>query len=119
MSNSTSVPPSVIRPGPSPSGPEGWEEARVEKVTHQQELEKEAQNSKSQSSLKEKLHKVGEKLNLVPADDDGRDRTEKGEIVREAHRQVSERVGGGECWIAEEGLGAVKIGRIWCNGIDV
>lgn len=85
-SDSNSIPPSTIRPGPSPQGPQGWEEKRVEQVREQHLQESQGNHP---TSLKEKIHRVGEKLHLVADSKDDGDHTEKGETKREAQRQVS------------------------------
>lgn len=65
--------PSVIRPGKAPEGPSGWEERRVEKQIEQQQAQERRnhrrENSAGMAGIKEKVHKIGEKLHLVEPKD--------------------------------------------------
>lgn len=83
---SSSVPPSIVRPGAAPEGPPGWEEKRAAEAEAHAQAEAESQaaghghasegaqdgtfdNNKDASvgeKIKEKIHLVGEKLALVP-----------------------------------------------------
>ncbi|PWZ02140.1 hypothetical protein BCV70DRAFT_198419 [Testicularia cyperi] len=62
-------PPSIIRPGKAPEGPPGWEKRRIEKqVQQEQEQEKRnhrRENSSGMQGIKDKVHKIGEKMHLV------------------------------------------------------
>ncbi|PWN97392.1 hypothetical protein FA09DRAFT_339395 [Tilletiopsis washingtonensis] len=70
-----SAPPSIVRPGASAAGPPGWEERRAADVEaeHAEEAAKhEAGGGGGEgvfSKLKDGLHKVGEKMALVPEKD--------------------------------------------------
>ncbi|KAJ1025645.1 hypothetical protein NDA18_003986 [Ustilago nuda] len=65
--------PSVIRPGKAPEGPSGWEERRVEKQIEQQQAQERRnhrrENSAGMAGIKEKVHKIGEKMHLVEPKD--------------------------------------------------
>lgn len=72
--------PSIVRPGPDPAGPEGWEERRIEKEEAREEEaaanspqgksgHHRSSSSGSGSGIKDKLHRVGEKLALVEPKD--------------------------------------------------
>lgn len=65
--------PSIIRPGKAPEGPPGWEQRRIEKQI-QEEKAQERRNHRRESStgmagIKEKVHKIGEKMHLVEPKD--------------------------------------------------
>nr|CDI52956.1 putative protein [Melanopsichium pennsylvanicum 4] len=64
---------SVIRPGKTPQGPPGWEERRLEKQAQaeavQQSRNHRRENSTGLAAIKEKVHKIGEKMHLVEPKD--------------------------------------------------
>ncbi|GAK63168.1 uncharacterized protein PAN0_002d1371 [Moesziomyces antarcticus] len=73
MTTTTKPVPSVIRPGKAPEGPPGWEERRIEKQINDQQAN-ERRNHRRESStglagIKEKVHKIGEKMHLVEPKD--------------------------------------------------
>ncbi|GAC92955.1 fungal specific transcription factor domain protein [Pseudozyma hubeiensis SY62] len=74
MTTTTSKPvPSVIRPGKTPEGPPGWEERRVEKQVQAEQAQEKRnhrrENSTGMAGIKEKVHKIGEKMHLVEPKD--------------------------------------------------
>jgi hypothetical protein len=64
---------SVIRPGKESGGPPGWEERRVEKqLERQNEHERknhQRQNSSGMQGIKDKVHRIGEKMHLIEPKD--------------------------------------------------
>lgn len=73
MTDNNKPTPSVIRPGKAPEGPPGWEERRIEKQIEDQKAQ-EKRNHRRESStgmagIKEKVHKMGEKMHLVEPKD--------------------------------------------------
>lgn len=65
-----STPPrSIVRPGNKPEGPSGWEEKRIERhvsdTQQAQEAEEERESATGLKGLKEKIHKLGEKMAFV------------------------------------------------------
>ncbi|SPO26242.1 uncharacterized protein UTRI_02518 [Ustilago trichophora] len=73
MSTETKPVASIIRPGKAPEGPPGWEERRIEKQIEQEKAQ-EKRNHRRESStgiagIKEKVHKIGEKMHLVEPKD--------------------------------------------------
>lgn len=73
MTTTSKPVPSVIRPGKAPEGPPGWEERRVEKQVQAEQAQEERnyqrENSTGLAGIKEKVHKIGEKMHLVEPKD--------------------------------------------------
>ncbi|KAJ9475137.1 Fungal specific transcription factor domain protein [Pseudozyma hubeiensis] len=73
MATNSKPVPSVIRPGKTPEGPPGWEERRVEKQVQAEQAQEKRnhrrENSTGMAGIKEKVHKIGEKMHLVEPKD--------------------------------------------------
>ena len=73
MSTTTTPTPSIIRPGKAPEGPPGWEERRIEKQVEAEQAQEKRnhrrENSSGMAGIKEKVHKIGEKMHLVEPKD--------------------------------------------------
>lgn len=73
MTTTSKPAPSVIRPGKAPEGPPGWEERRIEKQMQAEQAQEKRnhrrENSTGIAGIKEKVHKIGEKMHLVEPKD--------------------------------------------------
>ncbi|EST08491.1 hypothetical protein PSEUBRA_001914 [Kalmanozyma brasiliensis GHG001] len=73
MATTTKPAPSIIRPGKAPEGPPGWEERRIEKQIQAEQAQERRnhrrENSTGIAGIKEKVHKIGEKMHLVEPKD--------------------------------------------------
>ncbi|EPQ29425.1 uncharacterized protein PFL1_03180 [Pseudozyma flocculosa PF-1] len=70
-SSETTAPASIVRPGRAPEGPPGWEDERIrkEQAAAEQRQSDQAGGAGGLQSMKDRLHKIGEKLDLVEPKD--------------------------------------------------
>ncbi|PWN27678.1 hypothetical protein BDZ90DRAFT_169237 [Jaminaea rosea] len=78
------IPASVVRPGPSPAGPPGWEEARLAKEQAIRDEEEAKKHRRRRSSIKDLFRGAAEKVSLVSA------KEPQSEEKKEAAVQVSQ-----------------------------